>query len=156
MGASCRIFHSDCGISYTFSGLYCGNSRPPSLNISTSLQIFPGKYFGTAVATGIPIHGRGEESGMKKRTILYSALVTGILGFFLFFPMKLCGDCCLAEFLIHTPGPHCPLESGSHRGQHQMARHYVFPYGLLWWSSIGLLFWCRKRLTGQRVKAAPL
>ena len=76
---------------------------------------------------------------MKKINKIQMILLLVLLAVFVIcFPVKYAaGHTCLADYLAsHEPvsGLH-PLSFGAMRAR------YVFPFGLIWWASIGVLFW---------------
>lgn len=74
---------------------------------------------------------------MKNVILKYSIrpLIIGLLGMVLFFPYKFHnGQTCIIDRWLNHPIQHettISFETRLHR--------YVLPYGLLWWSSIGLV-----------------
>lgn len=72
---------------------------------------------------------------MKRINKIPMILVLVFLAVFVIcFPIKYAaGHTCLADYLT-SHGPH-PLSFGAMRAR------YVFPFGLIWWASIGVLFW---------------
>jgi hypothetical protein len=76
---------------------------------------------------------------MVKINRIWTLLILVALAcFIVFFPIRtMAGHTCFADYLTsHGPvsGPH-PLSFGAMRAR------YVFPFGLIWWASIGILFW---------------
>jgi len=66
----------------------------------------------------------------------------GLVGIILFFPFKLPdGYTCLFEH--YKGGKHGHNITGplTTNHAHEMARHYILPFGLIWWFSIAVVSW---------------
>jgi len=78
---------------------------------------------------------------MKNKIMRVTILLLGMAGALLFFPVLLPEDAlCLAEKWFAPPA--LSGETDSAHGMHHVdsARHYLIPYGLLWWASLAVIF----------------
>ncbi|NIA28992.1 MAG: hypothetical protein GWP06_03655 [Actinobacteria bacterium] len=86
--------------------------------------------------------------------IKYLLLIFSLAGFILFFPMRFSNnDCCLGDVLSLFGNQHSMETTAHHNGDVGYLLHrYVFPFGLLWWTSIALGYWNLKQLIHQRTR----
>ena len=92
---------------------------------------------------------------MKRKIVIVLILAISVIGAVVFFPYKLENDfCCLAELWSKINHEH-----HSHTGDHvhaidpsELVRRYVFPYGVFWWSSLGMGFWSLTYIIKERKK----
>jgi len=65
-----------------------------------------------------------------------------LVGIILFFPCKLSdGYTCLFEHFKGGGHGHNVSEQLTINHAHEMAQHYVLPFGLIWWFSIAIAWW---------------
>ena len=93
-------------------------------------------------------------SSIIKKILLVAVALFGIAGVVLFFPMNFSDEhTCLLDLIVHaaatTSNPEAP-----HAHPSELLRHYLFPYGLLWWSSIIAVIavavaWSRRQTKSQ-------
>ena len=68
--------------------------------------------------------------------------IIGLAGAVFFFPMKFeNGKTCLAQQYVggEIGGPGDNLMKLDHGHGHDIAQDYIIPYGLIWWTSLGML-----------------
>ena len=76
----------------------------------------------------------------KSVTINITLLIIGLAGIILYFPCKFESEqTCLFEHFNRTTEPVTEVNRSSDYA-HEMARHYVFPFGVIWWLSIAILW----------------
>ena len=69
-----------------------------------------------------------------KPHIRYGLLILALAAFAVFFPLKYSsGHTCLGERLFS------PVAAMGRYHPDAMLHHYLFPYGVIWWISIGVL-----------------
>ncbi len=93
---------------------------------------------------------------MIGQKIYIALLLLSLIGFVLFFPVRLAEkDCCLGDqWRIFGNEYHHKLERMDH-GDHQampLVHCYFFPFGVLWWSSLALGWLSIRRLTNKNEK----
>ena len=83
------------------------------------------------------------------KVITIFILLIGLIGLVIFFPIHFAdNECCVAEVLAYKMNyAHKMHFNRDFTDHHQLAKHYVVPFGLLWWSSIGLVYFNLKKLT---------
>ncbi len=90
---------------------------------------------------------------MKRKIIILLILAISIVGAVFFFPCKLENDmCCLAELWSNISYEHHSL-AGDHvhaMDPSDIVRRYVIPYGIFWWTSLGMGFWSLTYLINKR------
>jgi hypothetical protein len=87
-------------------------------------------------------------SNKRKHIFILSLLIIGIIGTVFFFPLPLGNhDTCFYHRLFSQTENHHPTESNTtntshiaaeNMQHHDVLREYILPFGLFWWSSIGL------------------
>lgn len=78
---------------------------------------------------------------MDKRTLITLLLIPGLAGALLFFPGPFPENTlCLADFLTAAPKGEDHGSAARRMFPMQAAREYLFPFGLLWWASLTLIF----------------
>lgn len=68
--------------------------------------------------------------------------IIGLTGAVFFFPMKFeDGNTCLAQHYVggEISGTGHHLMKFDHGHGHDLAQEYIIPYGLIWWTSLGML-----------------
>jgi hypothetical protein len=87
---------------------------------------------------------------------LFALLAISLVGFVLFFPIKVDrNSCCLGEAMASAHATsqqhHAHANMMQHARDHRhLARQYLFPYGFLWWGSIALGYWSVTKLINER------
>lgn len=77
-------------------------------------------------------------SGIMKKEFGMMFILLGLVGAALFFPLKLGeGKTCLVHQYFVGESDHDGWYAVA-GDEHVLARTYVLPYGLLWWTSLGL------------------
>lgn len=101
------------------------------------------------------------------KILLLTGMGVAAAGVILFFPMNFSDEhTCLLDLVVHAAATASHPEA-PHAHPSEMLRHYLIPYGLLWWSSIiaviaVALAWPRRRTKSeepvtnqQKSKAEP-
>ncbi len=94
-------------------------------------------------------------SSTIRKILLVAAAVFGIAGVILFFPMNFSNEhTCLLDLIVHAAATASDPEA-PHAHPGELLRHYLFPYGLLWWSSIVAVIavaaaWSRRRTKSKK------
>jgi hypothetical protein len=89
-------------------------------------------------------------SSATTKILLVAAAVFGIAGVILFFPMNFSNEhTCPLDLIVHAAATSADPEA-PHAHPGELLRHYLLPYGLLWWSSIIAVIavavaWSRRR-----------
>lgn len=97
-----------------------------------------------------------ESSKLILRVMLAATAVVAGIGVILFFPVSLSSEhTCLLDRAVHAAATASNPEA-SHEHPSELLRHYLIPYGILWWVSILIvvivaLVW--KRVISRRLSA---
>jgi hypothetical protein len=87
---------------------------------------------------------------------LVAAAMLAIAGVILFFPMNFSNEhTCLLDLIVHAAATASNPEA-PHAHPSELLRHYLFPYGLLWWSSIAAVIavavaWSRRQTKSKEL-----
>ena len=76
-----------------------------------------------------------------KKEILFIFIFVGLFGSILFCPIKMeSGETCLLHKLLGSNTDHIHHKASTLEQNHHRMIQYIFPFGLIWWFSIFLLF----------------
>ncbi|MBN2009452.1 hypothetical protein JW960_08920 [candidate division KSB1 bacterium] len=79
---------------------------------------------------------------IKKYNVWLIALILlAIVGAVIFCPVKMSsGKTCLFHRFLSDSSPSIHMHHSPGEHAHTMEQSYVFPFGLIWWSSLAILF----------------
>lgn len=89
-----------------------------------------------------------------RRIFLLIGMGVAMAGVILFFPMNFSNEhTCLLDLAVHAAATASHPEA-PHDHPSELLRHYLIPYGLLWWSSIVAVIavavaWSRRRTKSE-------